>query len=96
MRLQTGLGRIPSTGAGTDDGAWRRGSFAVLRLLPRNLPDGWRIRLTPDHQFRLEVQAEVQPPTTATAMVTELTGFLLNLAPYLDALEELGVTPGRG
>lgn len=90
--LRTSLGRIPSTALARDSDLRQR-SFATLRALPRNLPGDWRMRLMPDHRLRLETEALVDLPIAAADLVTTLSRFLLELAPYLDLLDEIGVTP---
>jgi hypothetical protein len=92
VALQAILGRIPSTAIAHDQDFRRRG-FATLRILPGYLPDGWRIRLLADHRLRLETEASVGQPLRVTTLVTDLTCFLLSLDPYLDVLDEIGVTP---
>lgn len=82
------LGRIPSSGDATDL-ASRAQSFTALRGLPRLLPPHWKLMLLPDHRILLECSAEVTLPITASGLLTELTVFLLTLAPYLDVLAEL-------
>ncbi|HET8996972.1 MAG TPA: hypothetical protein VFN42_09915 [Acetobacteraceae bacterium] len=82
------LGRIPSSGDATDL-AGRAQCFTILRGLPRLLPQHWQLMLLPDHRVLLESSAEVTLPITASGLLTELTVFLLTLAPYLDALVAL-------
>lgn len=91
LTLQTVLGRIPSTATDNIQGT-RPQSFAMLHALKREMPGSWQIRLMPDHSARLEVDSDITLPITAIALVTELTRFLLDLAPYLDLLDEAGVT----
>jgi hypothetical protein len=91
LRLQAILGRVPSTASGDRTGA-RPQSFASLRAVQRGLPRAWSVRLLPDHRALLEVEAGIALPITAIGLVTELTRFLLTLSPYLDLLEEGGVT----
>jgi hypothetical protein len=91
LKLQTVLGRVPST-AGGDSTRVRPGSFASLRAVRRELPNAWEIRLRPDHSATLEAEAEIELPITAIGLVTEMTRFLLTLSPYLDLLDEGGVT----
>jgi hypothetical protein len=93
LTLEAALGRIPSTGVSTDMDRRSR-SFAALRVLPRSLPARWRLRVLPDHRLRLEAEREVGLPITIHALVTDLTCFLLDLAPFLDLLEEAGVPRG--
>jgi hypothetical protein len=94
LALQSTLGRVPST-ANAPDAALRSRSFALLHWLPRSVPLGWRAFLLADHRVCLETEARIALPITAAAMITEVTRFLLTLAPYLDLLDEAGLTaPG--
>jgi hypothetical protein len=90
LRLQATLGRVPSTAHGTQP-ALRPRSFSVMRELRRLVPPEWRVRLSPDHRALLEAEAEIALPITATGLLTEVTLFLLGLAPYLDLLDEAGI-----
>ncbi len=89
------LGRVPST-AHPRDSALRSHSFQLLHLLPRTLPGPWRVSLLPDHRVHLEANSHVTLPVTATALLVELTQFLLELAPYLDLLDEAGIAGDCG
>jgi hypothetical protein len=88
--LQATLGRVPSTANPRDPGL-RTQSFQLLHLLPRVLPGPWRVVLLPDHRVQLEANSQVVLPITATDLLVELTRFLLELAPYLDVLDEAGI-----
>jgi hypothetical protein len=59
--------------------------------LPRALPGSWRLSLLPDHRVQLEAGSQVTLPITATDLLVELTRFALDLAPYLDLLDEAGI-----
>jgi len=89
--LRATLGRVPST-ALDGAGELRPQSFAIVRALQHALPSEWRVRLLADHSVLLETSAEVGPPVTATGLLTEVTRFLLDLDPYLDLLDEAGLT----
>jgi len=91
LQLRAPLGRVPSS-VGVSEAARRSPSFAVIRDLPATLPDGWQIGLAADHRVLLEAERRVCLPMTATALVSEITCFLLTLAPYLDVLDEAGLT----
>ena len=91
LNLQANLGRVPSTARGQTTDV-RPQSFAALRTVKRDLPNAWQIRLSPNHSTLLEAKTGVALPITAVNLVTELTCFLLNLAPYLDLLDEGGLT----
>jgi hypothetical protein len=88
--LRTTLGRVPST-ANPRDAGLRPQSFQLLRGLPRVLPDPWRLLLLPDHRVQLEVDTLVTLPATATDLLVELTRFVLELTPYLDLVDEVGI-----
>jgi hypothetical protein len=90
LTLQSTLGRVPST-AGAQDGTSRTRSFTLLRRLPRSVPPDWRVCLLADHRVWLETEARIALPITAAALITEITRFLLALAPYLDLLDEVGL-----
>ena len=91
LLLRAPLARVPSS-VRPGEAARRSPSFTLLRDLPATLPDGWRIGLAADHRVLLEAERQANLPITATALVSELTTFLLTLAPYLDVLEETGLT----
>jgi len=94
LGVEVVLGRVPSTaGGGAASGPARReDAFAVLRGLPPVLPAGWEVALLADHRVRLALQTGLDVPTRASALVTEVTLLLLELAPYLDVLDEAGIT----
>jgi hypothetical protein len=72
-------------------------SFTALHWVPRLVPPGWHISLLVDHRVHLETETPIGLPITAVALITEITRFLLAFAPYLDLLEEEGLTaPGAG
>jgi len=91
--IATILGRVPSS-ADPECVALRPLSLAILRGLPETLPARWQIQLLADHQARLEAEIAMPWPATAVALMTELTRFLLALAPYLDLLDEACVGGG--
>lgn len=90
LLLQVPLGRVPSSAGGTAQ-ASRRDSFALVRMTARAFPPDWRIGLLPDHRVRLETDAPLALPITASGLLVELTRFLLALAPYLDLFDETGM-----
>ena len=79
LSIQSSLGRI------------RAACLTMLQKLLNALPEGWKVRLLPDHQPRLEVETDVALPITVYNLVTEMTLFLLTLSPYLDLMDEAGV-----
>jgi len=96
LAVRAVLGRIPST-AGPDR-ARRAEAFSTLRGLPPLLPAGWEVSLFADHRVGLDLEAGLELPATATALVTAITLLLLELAPYLDVLDAAGIVavPGAG
>lgn len=88
---EVGLGRVPSTAGACDDAARPR-SFALVHWLAHAVPPGWHLRLAPDHRIWLEVETPIGLPITAAALLTEITCFVLQLGPYLDLLDEAGVS----
>jgi hypothetical protein len=89
--LEITLARVRST-ASTADGTLRQRSFALLRWFERIAPPEWRVALLADHRFRLETDVPIEVPITATGLISELTRFALDLAPYLELMDEVGVT----
>jgi hypothetical protein len=87
VSLSATLGEVPSTLIGA---ARREDAFAALRALPRDLPRGWRLRLTPEHRIEVAADETMVWPATAASLVQPLIRFLLQLSPYLDLLEEAG------
>jgi hypothetical protein len=86
LSLSAVIGRVRST-AGPRPGL-RAQALETLRELIGTMPQGWRMRLQPDHSARVEAERAVSLPVTATALLTAFTCFLLDLAPYLDMLAE--------
>ncbi len=82
------LGKIPSTSGG---GETREHVFALLRGLTGCLPPGWALRLTPEHRIQVASDQSIDWPTSAVALLQPVVAFLLQLAPFLDLLEEEGV-----
>ena len=91
LHAEVALGRVPST-AGVSDETQRPRSFALVHWLERVMPAGWRVRLAPDHGVWLEAQVPIGLPITAVALLTKISCFALDLAPYLDLLDETGVS----
>ena len=91
LMMRTVVGRVPST-ADTEDETLRPRSFVLLRWLSRAVPEDWQMSLSPDHRVSLTTEMPVELPITAAALVTRITCFALALAPYLDMLDEAGVT----
>ena len=56
------------------------------------MPPTWRVALLADHRIWLENETSIGVPITATGLLTELTRFALELAPYLELMDEAGLT----
>ncbi len=93
VRIAAIAARIPST---ADPASDRPGALAALAALSPTMPEGWRLRLLPDHRISLETEAPLAEPPTAVTLVTEMVRFALALDPYLETLEAAGAeAPGR-
>lgn len=90
LHLRTRLARVPSS-ARAGDAARRTQTFTLLRGLHTTLPPQWLVGLAPDHGVLLQAECPMALPITATGLVSEVTSFLLALAPYLDVLDEVGL-----
>ncbi len=88
------LGSVPSSASARGAGR-RSAALAALRTLPRALPRGWALRLTPDHRIRIEAAETMEWPAHATDLIVPLVRFLLRLAPTLDLLDENELGPAN-
>jgi hypothetical protein len=91
LTLQVTLARVPST-AGAFDENVRPRSFVLLHWLERQIPSAWNLALLADHRVWLEACARISLPVTAAALLSEVTLFALNLTPYIDLMDEVGLT----
>ncbi|MCQ8278741.1 hypothetical protein NFI95_09780 [Acetobacteraceae bacterium KSS8] len=88
LRLSARIGRIPSTALAPER---RPDAFALLRFLPTQLPEGWTLSLLADHGLRVAAEYHLALPAVVGELLVPATRFSLELAPYLDVLEEYGV-----
>ncbi len=86
------LGLVPSSAAGPGK---REAALASLRSLPRLMPSGWALRLTPDHRIQIKATEAMEWPAHATDLLLPLVQFLLRLAPYLDLMDESQLGPAN-
>jgi hypothetical protein len=93
ISLTAQAGRIPFTAEGR---AARPGVFALLGEMPAALPQGWQLRLLPDHRVHLAVERSIPEVATATQLVGAMVSFALALDPYLDRLESAGLSGAAG
>jgi hypothetical protein len=90
--LEVTLARVCSS-ASTPDETLRPRSFMLLHWLERAVPSDWRVVLLADHRVWLEAEPRVELPITAAGLITEITRFALDLAPYLELMDETGLFP---
>jgi hypothetical protein len=82
------VGRVPSTmGAGPR----RSGALALLAALRQTVPQGWAMRLLPDHRIQLETDQDLVWPATVAALLTPIIALLLCAAPVIDVMDENGL-----
>lgn len=91
LTLHVTLARIRST-ASTPDETLRPRSFALLHWLERAVPSAWRVVLLADHRIWLETNLHIGLPITAAGLLTEIAVFAIELAPFLELLDETGLT----
>jgi hypothetical protein len=80
-------GYVPFT---AENPAGRPRVIAAVAALREALPEGWRVRLTPDHAVHLEAEAMLGRPPTVSRLLTEATRFVLALTPCIELLDEEG------
>ncbi len=91
LEFTSKLGRIPSTAAPPERACQRDEALRLLSTLPGLVPEGWAMRLSPDHSVVFATTTSVRFPISAVSLITLVTEQLLALAPYLDVLDEAGV-----
>lgn len=93
LALTAVVGRVPSTAGGDAARNRERRSAALgaLHSLERAASGTSRLRLLPDHRVIVEASRAVAMPASAGDLVTQVTCFMLDLAPYLDLLAEADV-----
>jgi hypothetical protein len=94
LELSAMVGRIPSTAARMTAPEHRDIALGAIRQLLRMMPQGWQLRLAPDHSVTLQTRSVLTLPVSAIGLVTEMSLFLLALTPYLDVLAAEGIGPG--
>ena len=95
LALQVTLARVSST-ASISDASLRPRSFALVHWLEKAVPPSWRVALLADHRVWMETDTPIDLPITAVRLVTEITRFALDLAPYLELMDEVGLTLSHG
>jgi hypothetical protein len=88
LRFAVPVGRVPSTASGAGR---REAGLALFRILPAALPQGWTLRLLPDHRVQLETEQPMAWPATVAALMTPVFALLMQAAPLLDLMDETGL-----
>lgn len=83
------VAEVPSTVAFA---ARRDPAFQALASMRSLLPKGWTLRLAPDHRVHVETEQPMEWPAHTNSLLRPIVGMLLTLAPYLDLLEEQGLS----
>ncbi len=91
INLSVLVGAIPYTAERRGD---RSGMLAAIATEAQGLPAGRLLRLQRDARLRLDATLDLPIPSTVTALIASLVGFVLELDFYLDRLEALGVPAG--
>jgi hypothetical protein len=91
LALEATVGRVPSTALLGKDASPRERVFALLRSVAEQLAPAWRLRLAADHRVQITTECTLARPPTAVALLTEVTGFLIDLQPVLDLLDATGL-----
>lgn len=91
LKLRVTLARVRSSASAPDETVRPR-SFALVRWFERLAPPAWRVVLLADHRVWLETDLRIDLPITAVGLVTEITRFAAELAPYLELMDESGLT----
>ena len=87
LRLVARIGHVPSTATHQP----RPPAFETLRNLRGHLHGEWKVRLAASHAVEIEIATPLPSPPTAVQLMTEVTRRMLELAPYLDVFDEVGV-----
>jgi hypothetical protein len=87
------LGQVPSSATGAGK---RQSTLAAIKALPRLLPAGCTLHLTPNHRLQVKASEPMEWPAHATDLMVPLVRFLLTIAPTLDLLDEAGLGPAPG
>ncbi len=89
IRITAQAGRVPSSALAAER---RPDALRLARLLRDALPAGWRVRLLADHRLELEIEEDLPAPALIGELLVPATRFAIRLGPYLDLLDEHGMT----
>ena len=91
LRMLAVLGRVPSSAEAS--GEARNQVLTMLRDASREAAGPLRLGLSADHRVLMRECRDLAQPLTSRALMAEVTGFVLGVAPYLDFAAESGVAP---
>lgn len=89
IRITAQAGRVPSSALAAER---RPDALRLVRLLGDALPEGWRVRLLADHRLEVEAEEDLPFPALIGELMVPATRFAIRLGPYLDLLDEHGMT----
>ena len=89
IRITAQAGRVPSSALAAER---RPDALQLARLLRGALPQGWRVRLLADHRLEIEAEESLPFPALVGELMVPATRFAIRLGPYLDLLDEHGMT----
>lgn len=89
VRITAQAGRVPSSALAAER---RPDALQLARLLGNALPEGWRVRLLADHRLEIEAEESLPFPALVGELMVPATRFAIRLGPYLDVLDEHGMT----
>ena len=89
VRITAQAGRVPSSALAAER---RPDALQLARLLGDALPEGWRVRLLADHRLEIEAEESLPFPALVGELMVPATRFAIRLGPYLDLLDEHGMT----
>lgn len=87
LTMRAVLGRVPSTASGGAEP--REATLAVTEAL-KGGSKGIMAGLSPDHRVLLRTDRVIEQPVTARRLVSEVTRFVLEAAPYRDLVDASG------
>ena len=92
LSMRAAVGRVPSTASA--GAAPREAVLELLQAMRGTAPSGFAVGLSADHRLMLMAERRLDLPVTARVLVAEVSGFLLQAAPYLDLAAESGAPAG--
>ena len=91
LTMQTVVGRVPSTAVSADE-TLRPRSFVLLHWLSHEVPKDWQMSLSPDHRVSLMTESSSRIADHGGRPGNQDHLLRIGAGPYLDLLDEAGVT----